>query len=83
MHRHVRNLYKRFLIVGRDYPGGLSTVREKAKAAFLANAGLDEERVLYAVATGRRVVQDLAGVTQLAKYRAMRKRYPGSEGGGA
>jgi len=29
MHPLVRDLYKRFLLVGRDYPLGLNYVREK------------------------------------------------------
>jgi hypothetical protein len=31
MHRLVRDLYQRFLTVGRDYPLGLPYVREKVR----------------------------------------------------
>lgn len=127
MHPFVRDLYRRFITVGREYPGGMTVVRDKvrtvsvlrtvihaggrlpdtsptgrclheltvssrsspptlcaqAKAAFKAQAGLKTEDELFrAVAAGRRMVQELAGVTQLAKYRAMRRRYGGGEGGG-
>lgn len=33
----VRDLYKRLLLVGRDYPKGLDYVRARAKEAFLKN----------------------------------------------
>jgi len=79
----VRDLYRRFLFVGRDYPRGLDFVRARAKAAFFANARLeDDEAVLRAVAKGRWWVKELVGVVQLGKYRAMRARY-GDTGAGA
>ena len=31
MHPLVRDLYKRIILCGRDYPGGLEVVRRKAK----------------------------------------------------
>ena len=72
----VRDLYRRFLHVGRDYPRGLAFVRAKAKAAFFANAALrDDDAVLRAVAKGRWWVKELVGVVQLRKYRALRARY--------
>ncbi|CAN0093548.1 unnamed protein product, partial [Phaeothamnion confervicola] len=51
----VRDLYKRFLLVGRDYPaGGLEYVRGEVKKAFRANAALDEDdEVKRAVSRGR------------------------------
>jgi hypothetical protein len=75
----VTDLYKRFLLVGRDYPLGLPYVRAKAKAAILQNAGLrDEEAILRAVAKGRWWVKELIGVVQLKKYRTLRQRYDSS-----
>lgn len=72
----VRDLYKRFLIVGRDYPKGLPYVKRKAKDAFFANAHLtDEEDIKRAVAKGRWMVKELVGVVQLKKYRTMKRRY--------
>jgi hypothetical protein len=76
MHLFVRDLYKRFLIVGRDYPGGLPVVRAKVKTAFFSKRALTtEDELMHAVAAGRRMVRELEGITQLAKYRAMRARY--------
>jgi hypothetical protein len=81
--RHlVTDLYKRFLFVGKDYPRGLSFVRQQAKAAFQRNAGLtEEEDILRAVAKGRWWVKELIGVVQLKKYRALRACY-GDAGAG-
>jgi len=84
MHRAVRDLYKRFLWVGRDYPLGLAFVRDKAKAAILNNRHLTSERdILTAVARGRWWVKELIGVVQLRKYRAMRQRYSAGSSGDA
>ncbi len=75
----VTDLYKRFLLVGRDYPLGLPYVRAKAKTAIQQNAGLrDEEAILRAVAKGRWWVKELIGVVQLKKYRTLRQRYDAS-----
>jgi len=72
----VRELYRRFLWVGRDYPEGLPFVREKVKVAFFSNAHLtNEEDILRAVAKGRWWVKELVGVVQLKKYRSLRKNY--------
>lgn len=76
MHPLVRDLYKRFLHVGPDYPLGLAYVREKARAAILANKDMkDEEEILRAVHKGRWWVNEIIGVVKLKKYRAMRQRY--------
>lgn len=76
MHPLVRDLYKRFLHVGHDYPKGYAFVREKARAAILGNAHLkDEEEIIRAVHKGRWWVNELIGVVKLRKYRAMKQRY--------
>jgi hypothetical protein len=76
MHPLVRDLYKRFLLVGRDYPGGLDLVRRKAKEGLRTNAHLtDEVEIKRAVARGRWMVRELQGVIKLKKYREMKKRY--------
>lgn len=76
MHPLVRNLYKRFVIVGRDYPLASPYVKDKAKLAFQKNAYLkDDVDVKRAVARGRWMVRELIGVIQLKKYRALRQRY--------
>ncbi|KAG1696202.1 hypothetical protein DVH05_018735 [Phytophthora capsici] len=72
----VRDLYKRFLLVGRDYPLGLSHVREKAKEAFFQNRDLtDPVAIKKAVKRGRWMVREMIGVIQLKKYRTLNSRY--------
>jgi hypothetical protein len=72
----VRDLYKRFLLVGRSYPQGLAFVRDKAKAAFFENRALtDPVEVKKAVAKGRYWVRELQAIGSLHKYRQMRSRY--------
>ena len=39
----VRNLYKRIIITGRDYPAGLDYVRQKAKAEFAKRAHIRDD----------------------------------------
>ena len=43
MHPLVRDLYKRVVIVGVDYPLGLDYVRGKFKKGIFANAHLTDE----------------------------------------
>lgn len=76
----VRDLYKRFLHVGGDYPLGLAYVREKVKAAFFANRDLaDPVEVKRAIRRGRWMVQEMIGVIQLKKYRTLNSRYTSEE----
>ena len=76
MHPLVRDLYKRFIHVGKDYPSGLSFVRAKAKEGFFANASIEHDaEILHAVNQGRWWVKEIVGVIQFKKYRAMRQRY--------
>lgn len=82
MHPLVRDAYKRLLWVGRDYPKGLAYVRERAKAGFRKNAALEDAagknaELLKAVNAARWWAEELEGVVQLRKYRAMRQRYGG------
>ncbi|GLD92655.1 hypothetical protein PINS_up001234 [Pythium insidiosum] len=80
MDPRVRDLYKRFLYVGRDYPLGLAYVREKAKAAFFRNRDLkDPVEVKKAIKKGRWMVRELIGVIQLKKYRTLNNRYTPEE----
>lgn len=54
MHPLVRDLYKRAVLVGRDYPGGLELVRRKTKEMMFANRDLKtEEEIKRVVARGR------------------------------
>ena len=76
MDPRVRDLYKRILVVGRDYPAGLDHVRERAKAEFGKRAGLtDDVDIKRAIAYGRYMVKEMIGVVQLKKYRTIKKRY--------
>lgn len=80
MEPKVRDLYKRFLLVGRDYPLGLAYVRAKAKEAFFKNRALrDPVEVKKAIKRGRWMVRELIGVIQLKKYRTLNSRYTSEE----
>jgi hypothetical protein len=76
MHPLVRNLYKRLLVTGREYPPGLDFVRDKAKRDFRARAHLtDEVEIRRAVAFGRYLDREMKAVIGLKKYRTLRARY--------
>lgn len=88
MHPLVRDLYKRALHVGKDYPAGLARVRELWKKALRnpdncpacysttqSSSKECEEQIVHAVARGRQVVREMIGVIQLKKYRTIRQRY--------
>jgi hypothetical protein len=76
LHPKVRDLYKRLLFAGKDYPQGLGYVRSKAKPWILQNASLtDETEIKKKVATGRFYVRELFAVINLKKYRTIKKRY--------
>lgn len=80
MEPKVRDLYKRFLHVGKDYPLGLSYVREKVKLAFFTNRDLqDPVEIKKAIRKGRWMVQEMIGVIQLKKYRTLNSRYTSEE----
>lgn len=80
MNPKVRDLYRRFLHVGKDYPLGLSYVREKAKTAFFKNKDLtDPVEIKRAIKKGRWMVQEMVGVIQLKKYRTINSRYTSEE----
>jgi hypothetical protein len=80
MQSRVRDVYKRLIIAGRDYPLGVAYVREKAKEEFFKHAHLnDDAEIKRAVAKGRWMVNEMIGVIQLKKYRAMNKRYTPAE----
>jgi hypothetical protein len=95
MHPLVRDLYKRVIHVGRDYPTGLAHVRATWKQA-LGNPNncpscyedpikkeACHEELLRAVYRGRHMVKEMIGVVQLKKYRAMKQRYPSHDNTGA
>ena len=72
----VRDLYKRFIVAGENYPRGLPYVREQAKKAFFGNSGLtDEVEVKKAIHKGRYWVKEIVAISKLHKYRALKKNY--------
>jgi hypothetical protein len=87
MHPLVRDLYKRVIHVGRDYPTGWSHVRDKWKQALRNPANCPscyshdmsspqcQEELFYAVNRGRFMVKEMIGVIKLKKYRTMKQRY--------
>ena len=76
MHPMVRDLYKRIIHVGREYPMGLPWVKEKAKAWFLQNKQVKEDLELKrCIALGRYQVREMKAVIMLKKYRHLKKAY--------
>lgn len=79
MDSRVRDLYKRFVLAGRNHPQGLGYVRQRVKEKFKDNALIASEIELKkCIAYGRYQVREMLALISLHKYRAMRKRY-GSE----
>ena len=76
MHPLVRDLYKRFIIAGTFYPGGIEVVRRRAKQAFFSNAHLTNEvDILKAVRRGRYMVREITAISKLKKYRSLKRSY--------
>ena len=77
MHPLVRDLYKRFILAGRNYPQGINYIREKAKTAIFANKLIVEElEIKKCVSKGRFWVREIMAISNLHKYRSLKKRYP-------
>ena len=76
MHPLVRDLYKRFIIVGKEYPTGYQSIREKIREGFLKNSNItDEIELKKAVAYGRYWVREVKAISHFSKFRAMKHRY--------
>lgn len=76
MHPLVRDLFKRIIYVGRDYPKGLEYVKKVARRKISAKKHLKSEAdIKRAVHEGRWWVKEMQGVIQLKKYRTMKQRY--------
>ena len=76
MHPLVRDLYKKLMTVGRDYPAGLEHVRARAKREIFGRRELTHEvDIKKAVRYGRYMLREMMGVIQLKKYRTLRSRY--------
>lgn len=90
MHPLVRDLYKRVIYVGRDYPLGMDYVRNTWKDALRnpqncpscysdPSSPQCEKEIRIAVGKGRHMVREMVGIIQLKKYRTMKQRYGTSE----
>ncbi len=76
MHPLVRDLYKRFLLAGRDYPEGIAYIRGKAKTSIFKNAQLTNEvDIKRAVSKGRYWVREIQAITKLKKYRYLKNTH--------
>lgn len=85
IHPSVRDLYKRIIHVGKDYPKGLAWVRETAKKWIAQNKALPLDSIDFkrAVANGRHQVREMEAVVKLKKYRSLKKNYYGDEAMGS
>ena len=80
MHPLVRDLYKKLLPVGRDYPAGLDHVRHRAKREIFGRRDIEGEvDIKKAVRYGRYMLREMMGVIQLKKYRTLKARYAPSD----
>ena len=76
MYPQVRDLYKRIIHVGREYPLGLPWVRDKAKTWFRQNKDVkDDVELRRCNAYGRHMVREMEAVIQLKKYRHLKRTY--------
>jgi len=87
IHPLVRDLYKRAVTIGHDYPTGIEHVRTSWKNALRNEKNWvgvykgdklteeSERELKKAVGRGRFMVREMVGVIQLKKYRTMKKRY--------
>lgn len=95
IHPFVRDLYKRVLIVSRDYPNSdHHHVKQLWKTAIRnpencpswymtktnsATVVNDITELYQAVHQGRHMVKEMIGIVQLHKYRSMKQRYSSSD----
>jgi len=90
MHPWVRDLYRRAIVIGRDYPHseGLTYVRRVWKEAlrnptncpsWYNNENSTEEEkereLRKAIAKGRYALREMISLIQLKKYRALKRMY--------
>jgi len=79
MHPLVRDLYRRFLLVSRDYPLPRAECERRIKRGFMERANItNEEELLRAIHYGRYRVKEMIAVIQLRKYRQLRQKYSAS-----
>ncbi|GBB97879.1 hypothetical protein RclHR1_00310007 [Rhizophagus clarus] len=73
----VRNLYKKLLFLGREYPAGYENFfRPKLKAAFIKNRDLkNSDEIKKAIDFGEYVIKELETLYYLRKYRSLKRSY--------
>jgi hypothetical protein len=72
----VRDLYKRLIFLGREYPEGLPYIRKKLKAGFLKNREVTEaSQIDVCLSRGEYIVKELEALYKLKKYRHLKKMY--------
>ncbi|RHZ52956.1 hypothetical protein Glove_454g1 [Diversispora epigaea] len=72
----VKDLYKRLLFLGREYPLGYSYFYPKLKNAFMKNRNLtNEDEIKKAIDSGEYVIKELEALYYLKKYRAIKRAY--------
>lgn len=72
----IRELYKRFAFIAKDYPAGKANMMAKVKKAFFTNAHLQNDvEIKKAIAKGRYYAREIVAINQLHKYRHLKKSY--------
>lgn len=72
----ISRVTPQLLHLGREYPKGGDYFRDRLRAAFSKNKGVQEpEKIKELIARGEFVVKELEALYSLRKYRAMKKRY--------
>ena len=80
MNSKVRDLYKRFIVAGYNYPQGVDYVRPRVKKAFFEKQNItDEVELKKAIAFGRYWVREIVAISKLHKYRSLNNRYGKSD----
>lgn len=78
MHPKVRQMYRSFMWIAKDYPEGAAKIKPKIKAAFLKNASVDssdKESMDQLLERGAYVLKELEALVFLHKYRMMKRNY--------
>jgi hypothetical protein len=64
------------IFAGKDYPGGLEYIRNKAKPQFFALKNEQDAKVIKAaLEKGEYILTEIQGLTRLHKYRTLKKKY--------
>lgn len=71
----VRDLYKRLLVVSKDYPKGIDWCRTRLKKAFTNTPVNSEADLQTALTKGNYIIDEMVAVIQFRKYREMKRRY--------